>query len=142
VSDLEDVEADRRRAALKRVLEQSGRSPAAVAREAGLANANTIYNFLKGRSNSLSVPTCEKLAAVLGISLSALTEIPSRQGFAETQRNFSSPAAPDVAALQSEIRRLRGIAEQAWQEANRSAMDSSNSFVERHGLPLRRHRMF
>jgi len=29
-----------------------------------------------------------------------------------------------------------------WIEENRAALDSSNDYVERHGLPLARHRMF
>ena len=29
-----------------------------------------------------------------------------------------------------------------WLEANRAALQSSNEFVERHGLPLARHRLF
>ena len=29
-----------------------------------------------------------------------------------------------------------------WLEANRSAIDSSNQFVEQHGLPLSSHRQF
>lgn len=29
-----------------------------------------------------------------------------------------------------------------WLEKNRAALESSNAFVERHGLPLARHRLF
>lgn len=29
-----------------------------------------------------------------------------------------------------------------WLEANRAALQSSNEFVERHGLPLAKHRLF
>ena len=32
--------------------------------------------------------------------------------------------------------------EQRWLEENRSAIDSSNAYVEKHGLPLARHRRF
>lgn len=45
----------------------------AWAERAGLPNANAIYNFLSGKSRSLSQATYEKLAGVFGISTSILT---------------------------------------------------------------------
>ncbi len=43
----------------------------------------------------------------------------------------------------------RGLEEQvaksraeAWLEANREAIESSNAYVEKHGLPLERYRLF
>jgi len=41
--------------------------------------------------------------------------------------------------LEGEVRAMR---RRAWLEANRSALDSSNRFVEENGLPLARHRRF
>jgi len=41
--------------------------------------------------------------------------------------------------LEEQIRATRAS---AWLAANRAALDSSNDFVERHGLPLARHRLF
>ena len=32
--------------------------------------------------------------------------------------------------------------EQAWLEENREALESSNEWVEKHGLPLAKYRMF
>ncbi len=32
--------------------------------------------------------------------------------------------------------------EELWLEKNKSALDSSNSFVEQHGLPLEKYRIF
>lgn len=39
----------------------------------------------------------------------------------------------------------RAVAEkqaELWVEANRAALESSNAYVEQHGLPLARHRQF
>jgi antitoxin CcdA len=41
--------------------------------------------------------------------------------------------------LLQEIREVRG---QRWREENRGALDSYNSFVEEHGLPLEKLRLF
>lgn len=63
----------RRREALRRTIRDLGISPASWARDAGLSNANAIYNFLSGRSNSLSHKTYEKLAAARpGLTISHL----------------------------------------------------------------------
>lgn len=43
------------------------------------------------------------------------------------------------AGLADEVRRVR---EQQWIEENWEAIQSSNRWVEEHGLPLARHRMF
>lgn len=56
---------DRRRFALKRFLKQYDMTPADLARKAGLKSANLIYNFLSGRSNSLSVETLEQISRVV-----------------------------------------------------------------------------
>ena len=37
---------------------------------------------------------------------------------------------------------IRAVRAGAWLQANRAALDSSNDFVDRHGLPLARHRQF
>jgi len=41
--------------------------------------------------------------------------------------------------LAARVRELQG---QQWLEENRDALLSSNEYVEKHGLPLARHRMF
>jgi antitoxin CcdA len=41
--------------------------------------------------------------------------------------------------LETRIQEMRA---QAWLESNRTALDSSNDYVEEHGLPLARHRQF
>ncbi len=38
--------------------------------------------------------------------------------------------------------RIREMRAKAWLEANRAALQSSNDYVEEHGLPLARHRHF
>jgi len=43
------------------------------------------------------------------------------------------------AGLTQQVRSARAA---AWLEENRAALESSNAWVEKHGLPLARHRMF
>lgn len=57
------LEAERRRQAFRAFMKTHNiHDLAAWARAAGLPNANSLYNFLKGRSRSLSQPTLEALA--------------------------------------------------------------------------------
>lgn len=37
---------------------------------------------------------------------------------------------------------VRKEKERRWKEENREAIESSNAFVEKHGLPLAKHRLF
>jgi SOS-response transcriptional repressor LexA len=61
-----DVEAHKRREAFQAFMRAHDITDiAAWARRAGLPNANAVYNFLRGRSRSLSAPTLEKLVAVV-----------------------------------------------------------------------------
>jgi antitoxin CcdA len=41
--------------------------------------------------------------------------------------------------LEAEVRETRA---RAWLEANKAAIESSNRYVEEHGLPLASHRLF
>lgn len=54
----------------------------------------------------------------------------------QLQINVSKAAEAGVAQAVAERRRA------LWLEANRAALDSSNAYVEQHGLPLARHRGF
>ena len=69
-----DRRAERRRRSLRRFLAEQSLQPAEIARRAGLPSANTLYNFLNGRSSQLSQSTYEKLAEVVpGTSVDRLT---------------------------------------------------------------------
>nr|WP_294517149.1 hypothetical protein [uncultured Rhodopila sp.] len=66
--------SERSRRALKQALDIAGMTPTMAARGAGFKTPNTIYNFLKGRSDSLSQNTLERLSEVIpGASLASLT---------------------------------------------------------------------
>lgn len=67
------ADAERRRRALRQFMAARGLEPAEWARRAGLTNANSIYNFLRGRAASLSQKTLEALASAEGVSVSELT---------------------------------------------------------------------
>ena len=64
-------DAERRRTALLAFMKDSGLKPAAWARQAGVS-PNGIYNFLNGRSDSLSQRVLESLAAAAGSPISRL----------------------------------------------------------------------
>lgn len=69
-----DGEAERRRRALRDLLDKHNMRPTDLARAAKLPTASAIFNFLQGRSKALSQQTYEKLLAALpGTSISELT---------------------------------------------------------------------
>jgi len=95
----------------------------------------------------------------------ATSEPSMHQGFSMANASFSSPGATRKAtnvslgeALLAEAKSLRinisqaaeaGVARavaekraELWLEANREALESSNAYVEEHGLPLARYRSF
>ena len=57
------TDGDRRRAALRRFLEQHELTPKALGNMTGRANGNAIYNFFHGRSDTLSTITLERICA-------------------------------------------------------------------------------
>ena len=63
--------AERQRAALRRFMEQHHLRPHPWARQAGVASGS-LYAFLKGESDSLSLPVLTKLAEVAGTSVATL----------------------------------------------------------------------
>jgi len=66
--------ARRRRAAMKTFMQAYDLTPAEWARQAGLSNANALYNFLNNRSSSLSQETLDRLVQVVpGATISQLT---------------------------------------------------------------------
>ena len=68
------VDAARRRRAIRHFLDRHDITAANLAHRAGLPNANAIYNFLSGRTGSLSQGTLERIAAVFpGTSIDELT---------------------------------------------------------------------
>lgn len=68
--------ADRRRRALRDFMELEGITPSRLAREAGMKSPNALYNFLSGRSNSLSQETYERLVRSRpGIRMRELTGV-------------------------------------------------------------------
>lgn len=87
----EERQAERRRAAFRNFMLRHGLTPAEWARLAGLANGNALYNFLAGRSATLSQPTLQRLADALpGVLVSDI--------FGETEakrRDLSAFAAPE-----------------------------------------------
>ena len=80
--------ATQRRAAFKRVMEELDEKPASWAKSAGLPNANALYNFLNGRSDSLSTATLEALASCKNLTVSQVvgeTAIRSRVNTADVE---------------------------------------------------------
>lgn len=70
---LSDEDAAKRRATFQKFLDDRGITPTKVAREAGFPTANIFFNFLHGRTKSLSLTTLEKVASAYGITISMFT---------------------------------------------------------------------
>lgn len=67
----DEPQAERRRRALIKFMEDRELEAASWARDAGLPNPNSIYNFLKGRSAALSQTTYQALAKAVGPGVTA-----------------------------------------------------------------------
>jgi hypothetical protein len=66
--------AERRRQALRGFLDRHRVTPAELARISGMPSGNLIYNFLRGRTDSLAQPTLEKIMrAFPGTTITELT---------------------------------------------------------------------
>ena len=73
--------AERRRQALRRFLARHDLTPTDLAHRAGMNTPNAIYNFLKGRSDSLSQRTIERILATFpGTPVTDVTGWPAGQG--------------------------------------------------------------
>jgi antitoxin CcdA len=82
-----------------------------------------------------------------------------RKGFSEKKASFRRPANLSIdgelldaakeldvnvsraaeAGIEEAVRKARG---EKWLEENREALESSNEYVRKHGLPLAKYRMF
>lgn len=92
-------DADRRRAALQRFIDERGLEVADWARRAGLPTDTSIHNFLKGRSDSLSVPTLEALARAEDVSIGRLLTTDSfdeRVSKSHPSKNGQMVSIPEV----------------------------------------------
>jgi antitoxin CcdA len=67
-------------------------------------------------------------------------------GLAEAQAPFEEARSlgldPGLIAATAIEAAIRAEKTRRWQEENRAAMDAQNEWVERHGLPLAKYRMF
>lgn len=118
IPDEDDSAAVRRRDALTAFMDAHGLKPAAWAALAGLTNANSLYNFLGGRSASLSQATYERLAAsVPGATVAQLTG----------ERAAAQPllAAPIWIRAEAAAGRLRATPELSVQEQTTVAFPAS-----------------
>ena len=80
-SDVEAAHAARRRVGLQRLLDHHRITPTDLARDLGLTTPNAIYNFLAGRSASLSLDTIERILDLYpDISFTALIGKPDPSG--------------------------------------------------------------
>lgn len=78
-SDPRSPEAEARRRAFQRILDERNITPAELARRAGLKNANLIYNFLNGRAASMSMRTIQRIINALpGLTLNDFVD-PNRE---------------------------------------------------------------
>lgn len=72
---------------------------------------------------------------------------PRRSGLAEAQDPFAAEARAlgldaEAIAAQAVQDAVRAEKARRWQEENREAIESHNAWVEKHGVPLAKYRMF
>ena len=77
----------------------------------------------------------------------ATTSAPSSTGFAETQAPFATEARalgldPEAIARKAIRDAIKAEKERRWLEENREAIAAHNEWVEKHGVPLAKYRMF
>ena len=70
-----------------------------------------------------------------------------RSGLAESQQPFAAEARalgldPEAIAAKAVADAVRSEKARRWQEENREAIEAHNRWVEEHGLPLAKYRMF
>ena len=66
------LSAERLRGNLIRLVTRRGTNLGCLARACGMPSANALYNFLGGRSRSLSMATLQRLVAALDVSMDEL----------------------------------------------------------------------
>ena len=95
-------DAEARRAALRQLLRDNNFTPTQLARKAGLPRANALYNFLNGRSASLSVITLAQIGAALpwvdltGLVLPDVSGSETRMQYSRTELVGPVKLTPDV----------------------------------------------
>lgn len=70
-----------------------------------------------------------------------------KPGFAETQAPFATEARalgldPEAIARKAIRDAIKAEKERRWLEENRDAIEAQNAWVEKHGVPLAKYRMF
>lgn len=117
-------------------LNQSGESATAFGRRV-CGDPCLVPDIRSGRSPRLRL--IERIMAAISAPPSA--------GFAETQVPIADEARtlgldPDAIAAKAVQDAIRAEKERRWIEENREAIEAQNAWVERHGLPLAKYRMF
>jgi antitoxin CcdA len=85
--------------------------------------------------------------AVTAADFFASPEQPRWNGFAEAQTVYVSEARalgldPDAIAAKAVQDAIRAEKARRWQEENREAIEAQNAWIEKHGVPLAKYRMF
>jgi antitoxin CcdA len=110
---------------------------------------STVHGWLSGARR----PDWAGLEAIAAATGGAVTAADfqglsaSREGFAETQAPFAIEARalgldPDAIAREALAEAIRAEKARRWQHDNREAIEAHNRWVEEHGLPLAKYRMF
>jgi antitoxin CcdA len=135
---------------------QSGETIGTLAQRCGVS-PTAVHRWRTGKR----VPRPVQMAVLTQVTGGLVTanDFSSASGFAEVQTAMEAPPPQHAdIAVQAEARALgldpdaiaaRAIqdairAEKArrWQEENREALEAQNAWIEQHGLPLAKYRMF
>lgn len=110
---------------------------------------STVHAWLSGARRP-DWSGIEAIAAATGGAVSAADfqgGSAQREGFAETQAPFAAEARalgldPESIAAKAVSDAIRAEKARRWQEENREAIEAHSRYVEEHGLPLAKYRMF
>lgn len=117
-------------------LARSGESATAFGRRV-CGDPHLVPDIRSGRSPRLRL--IERILATISA--------PPVAGFAETQAPFATEARalgldPDAIAQKAVRDAIKAEKERRWLEENREAIAAHNEWVEKHGVPLAKYRMF
>jgi antitoxin CcdA len=135
---------------LERALKAAG-GTYALTRALGYSSPSIIGNWR--RAGGIPAARVPDVARVTGLPPEILrpdlfASAPRmKKGMAETQAPFSTEARalgldPEAIARKAICDAIKAEKERRWLEENREAIEAQNAWVEKHGVPLAKYRMF
>ncbi|WP_206030313.1 type II toxin-antitoxin system CcdA family antitoxin [Roseomonas sp. AR75] len=135
---------------LRDYLRRTGTTLTAFGDRVGVSHT-TVMRWAAGQAAPRDKATMEAVARATDGAVTAADfftpagPAPS-QGLAESQAPFAEARAlgldPDAVAVRAIQDAIRAEKARRWQEENREALEAQNAWIEKHGLPLAKYRIF